>query len=63
MTDNPIKSPDLCERCRYSAEICEPLETCADCPQHSFTVFGMPLCNCDLIKTGTPCPYFKEVEL
>lgn len=63
MTDNPIKSPDLCERCRYSPELCAPPLLCAHCPQHVTSALGTQRCICDWIKIGTPCPYFKEVKV
>lgn len=63
MKDNPIKSPKTCERCRYSDEVCEAPRSCTSCKQHFTSALGTPLCRCDLVKTGTQCPYFKEVKV
>lgn len=62
MSDNRIKSADLCERCKYSEELCEPLNSCDNCKQRSVHPAGIPLCKCDGIRTGTPCPDFEEAE-
>lgn len=63
MTDNQIKSPALCERCRYSDELCEAPRSCSSCPQHIAAPTVWYLCRCDTVKEGTPCKYFKEVEV
>lgn len=63
MTDNQIKSTGLCERCRYSDELCEAPRSCTGCKQHINAPTILYLCRCDTVKEGTPCKYFKEVEV
>ena len=55
-----IKSADLCERCKYSAEICEPPRTCERCPHRRITILGYRQCLCDAVQDGAPCEYFEE---
>ena len=57
-----VKSPKTCERCWYSSELCNPPTRCERCQQHFISALGTPLCRCDLVKTGTQCPYFREVR-
>lgn len=59
---NPIKTRDLCERCKHSGcrdhtDACSHGERSDGCP--AFSVFG---CRCDSIRENTPCPYYEEGE-
>lgn len=57
MSDNPIKTRDLCERCKYGCFI-GTIRACMNhCQCKMYSVFG---CKCNYIKDNTPCPYFKE---
>lgn len=60
--DIHIKSADLCERCVYSDEFCEPYIDCQFCGQRMYASDAQYGCCCDTVKTGTPCPYFREAE-
>ena len=62
MTDDQIKNPDLCERCRYSDELCEAPRSCTGCKQHINAPTILYLCRCDTVKDGTVCKYFEEAE-
>ena len=62
MTDDQIKSRELCERCRYSDELCETPRSCASCKQHINAPTVLYLCRCDTVKAGTVCKYFEEAE-
>ena len=56
-----VKSPETCERCRYSDELCD-VRSCSSCPQHIAAPTVWYLCRCDTVKEGTPCKYFKEAR-
>lgn len=60
--DIHIKSADLCERCRYSEERCEPPGTCERCQHRKSTILGYQQCLCDSVRDGTPCEYFEEAD-
>lgn len=55
MTDNQIKSTDLCERCGYSYFRHCYGKSCYGCEMD-----GGEKCKCNTIQYGTPCPYFRE---
>ncbi len=61
--NNPIKSADLCERCRFTRDVpCGEdtggeMKCDCDCPQYS--VHG---CRCLWVNPNTPCPYFEEAK-
>lgn len=55
MSDNPIKTRDLCERCVYGCLIGTIRASLNQCQRKMYSVF-----KCKYIKDNTPCPYFKE---
>ena len=61
--DTHIKSKDLCERCVYSDEFCEPYKDCKFCAQRMYASNQRHGCRCDTIQAGTPCPYFEDVKI
>lgn len=58
MSDH-IKSADLCARCVYTlGNKCHYPDSCLYCEMNfSEEPKG---CKCLMIKSNTPCPYFKE---
>lgn len=54
---NNIKSPDLCDRCRYGLMHCvnDKTMSCDTCP-----VYVDGKCKCNEIKDNTPCEFFVE---
>lgn len=59
MSRNYIKTADLCERCKFSADRAPcATEGCNErCKLYS--VFD---CRCLWIQPNTPCPYFEEAK-
>lgn len=58
---DPIKSADLCSRCRYTFyRYCseEMQGNCVSCVMYATGNPGG--CKCLDIKPNTPCPYFEE---
>ena len=58
---NPIKSADLCARCRYTfyRHCSEEMQgNCVSCFMYDTGKPGG--CKCLTIKPNTPCPYFEE---
>lgn len=54
--ENIIKTADLCERCRYSAQnTCDRYFDCGKCECYRDNA-----CICLGIKPNTPCPFFSE---
>ena len=68
--DNPVKSPEVCERCQYSRELCGFPKNCGNCKQLGLSTIDTPAgkykvaecCRCDLIKDGEICFHYREVE-
>lgn len=54
---DPIKSADLCNRCKHSSN-CKNYDYCHGCPM-KLDYVG---CSCMTIKMNTPCPYFEEAK-
>ncbi len=58
----PIKSKDLCERCKYFfGRACGAID-CSACEMRDDLKDGYMRCKCWDIDFNTPCPYFKEAE-
>lgn len=60
--DIHIKGADLCERCRYSEERCEPPGKCERCQRREITIPGQMQCLCNTVRFGTPCQNFEEAD-
>ena len=59
--NDPIKSKDLCARCKYSfSKWCQGVQG-GDC-NHCEHGYEDGKCACLTVKINTPCPYFKEVK-
>lgn len=62
-----IKTPELCEKCQYSAtgDYCQEAD-CFECKNRYYLKVlrnpndGLPKCKCELIKYNDPCPYYKK---
>ena len=61
MDNNPIKTYDLCDRCKYGGRYGGDCYKCrvgyVNKSCSLLSVFG---CRCLWIKQNTPCPYFEE---
>jgi hypothetical protein len=60
---HPIKSIELCEKCKYSGTKCFR-EDCTRCPMYRLdsSKNSYRPCKCIDINEGDPCPYFKEAK-
>ena len=58
---DPIKSADLCERCRFEYLRCKD-KICSECVMEAPEEPEGCRCKCLNIEPNTPCPYFEEDE-
>lgn len=58
---SPVKTKDLCERCKYHfRRWCDAKQGCSCIECEHFSKDNE--CLCLTVKANTPCPYFKEAD-